>query len=90
MLMHSCFWSLLPSSVFDWVVIILSIHDASTPLNRPLHPMSITSITLHAIFTGLSSFRLVPMITVPSVKGLHLRKHIAAWVTHRPPAWHTS
>ena len=84
------FWSLLPSSVFDWVVIIVSICDASMPLNTSLHPVSITSITLCAVFTGLSSFWLVPMSTVPSVKGLHLRKRIATGVTHRPPTWHTS
>ena len=66
-LMHPCFWSLLPSSVFDWVVIIVSIRDTSTPLNTPLHPVSVTSITLRTVFTGLSSFWLVPMSTVPSV-----------------------
>ena len=60
------------------------------PLNTPLHPMSITSITLCAVFTGLSSFWLVPMSTVPSVEGLHLWKHIAIRVTHHPPAWYTS
>ena len=27
------FWSLLPLSVFHWVVIIVSICDVSTPLN---------------------------------------------------------
>ena len=77
------FWSLLPSSVFDWVVIAVSIHDAMMPLNTPLHPMSVTSITLCTIFTGLSSFWLVPMSTVPDVEGLHLWKCIAAGVTHR-------
>ena len=82
-LMHPCFWSLLPSSVFDWVVIAVSIRDAMMPLNTPIHPMSITSITLRAtVFTGLSSFQLVPMSTVPDVEGLHLRKCIAARVTH--------
>ena len=67
-LMHPYFWSLLPSSVFDWVVIIVSIRYASTPLNTPLHPVSITSTTLHAVCTGLSSFRLVPVSTVPAVQ----------------------
>ena len=55
----------------------------SMPLNTPLHPMSINSITLCAIFTGLSSFQLMPMSTVPDVEGLHLWKHIATEVTHR-------
>ena len=40
------FWSLLPSRVFDWVVVAVSIRDAMMPLDTPLHPMSITSITL--------------------------------------------
>ena len=52
------------------------------PLNTAIHPVSVTSITLCAIFTGLSSFWLVPVSTVPDVEGLHLRKHIAAGVTH--------
>ena len=77
------FWSLLPSSVFDWVVIAVSVHDAMTPLNTLLHPVSITSITLHTFFIGLSSFQLVPVSTVPDIEGLHLWKRIAARVTHR-------
>ena len=76
------FWSLLPSSVFDWVVIDVSICDTSTPLNTLLHPVSITSITLCAIFTGLLSLQLVPMSTVPDVGGLHLQKCITAGATH--------
>ena len=68
MLMHPRFWSLLPSSVFDWVVIIVSIHYASMPLNTPLHPVSITLTTLCAICTVLSSFWLVPVSTVPAVQ----------------------
>ena len=67
-LMRPCFWSLLPSRVLDWVVIIVSIHYQSAPLNTPLHPVSITSTTLCAICTGLSSFQLVSMSTVPSVQ----------------------
>ena len=50
------FWSLLPLSVIDWVVIAVSICDAMMPLNTLIHPMSIISTTLCAIFTGLSSF----------------------------------
>ena len=82
-LTHPRFWSLLPLSVLDWVVIAVSVGDAAMPLNTPIHPVSITSITLRAVFTGLSSFRLVSMSTVPDVEGLHLRKCIAARVTHR-------
>ena len=63
-LMHLHFWSLLPSSVFDWVVIIVSVHNVSMPLNTLLHPVSVTLTTLCAAFTGLSSFWLVPVSTV--------------------------
>ena len=84
------FWSLLPSSVFDWVVTFVSISNALTPLDTPLHPVSITSTTLCAVFTGLSPFWLGPMSTVPSVEGLHLQKHITARATHHHPTWQTS
>ena len=81
MLMHPHFWSLLPLSVFDWVIIAVSICDVVMPLNTPIHPMSITSISLCAIFTGLSSFQLVPMSTVPDIEGLIHWKCIVARVT---------
>ena len=89
-LMRHRFWSLLPSSVFDWVVIIVSVRYTLTPLDTPLHPVSITLTTLCVVCTGLSSFRLVPVSTFPAVTSLHLRKHITARVTHHPPTWHTS
>ena len=56
-----------------------------TPLDTPIHPVSILSTTLHALFTGLSSFRLVPMSTVPNVEGLHHQKHKAAGAAHYHP-----
>ena len=67
-LMRPCFWSLLPSIVFDWVVIIVSVRYASMPQNTPTHPVSVTSHTLRAVRTGLTSFRLVPVSTVPAVQ----------------------
>ena len=65
--------SLLPSSVFVWVIIIVSVRDMLTPSNTLTHPVSITSITLRATFTGLSSFQLVPVSTFPSVQGYIFR-----------------
>ena len=59
----------------------MNIHDATMPLNTPIHPVSVTSISLCAVFTGLSSFWLVPMSTVPNIKGLHHQKCIAARAT---------
>ena len=43
--------------------------------------MSAASISPCAIFTGPSSFRLVPVSTVPGIEGLHHRKRIAAGTT---------
>ena len=81
-LMHPPFWSLLPLSVFDWVVVVaVSVHGAMMPLNTPIYPVSVTSISLHAVFTGLSSFWLAPMSTIPDGEGLHHWKCIAAGVT---------
>ena len=66
-LMCPRFWSLLPSIVFDWVVIIWPLH-IDAPQNTLTHPVSVISNTPHAIRTGLTSFRLVPVSTVPAVK----------------------
>ena len=52
------------------------------PLNTLIHPMSITSTNLHAVFTGLSSFWLMPVSTVPDIEGLHHWKRKAAGVAH--------
>ena len=73
--------SLLPLSVFDWNVIAVSVCDMTTPSNTPIHPMSITLISLCAIFTELSSFWLVPVSTGPDIEGLHHWKPIAAVAT---------
>ena len=80
--MHLHFWSLLPLSVFDWVVIAVSVCDTMMPLNTLIHPVSVISITLCTVFMGLSSFQLVPVSTVPDIEGLYHQKHIAAGVTH--------
>ena len=52
-----------------------------TPLSTLIHPVSVALISLHTVFTGLSSFWLVPVSTVPGIEGLHHRKYIAARVT---------
>ena len=48
------------------------------PLNTPIHPVSVLSTTLCAVFTGLSSFQLLPVSTVFDIEGLHHWKCIAA------------
>ena len=63
-----------------------------TPLNTLIHPVSVLSTTLCAVFTELSSFWLVPISTVSDIEGLHHWKCIAtgaafyrsrmAYITH--------
>ena len=52
-----------------------------TPLSTLILSVSVALISLCAIFTGPSSFQLVPMSTVPDVEGLHHRKCIATEAT---------
>ena len=42
--------------------------QALTPRNAPTHPVSVISSTSRAIHTGLTSFWLVPMSTIPAVQ----------------------
>ena len=84
------FWSLLPSTILDWVVIIVSVSpsvDAPKCTNtsrecnleyfvhRP-HRTDLLSVGTHEHCSGCAS--------------LHLRKRVATGVTHHPPAWCTS
>ena len=41
---------------------------ALTPRNAPTHPMSVISSTSCAVYTGPTSFRLVPVSTIPAVQ----------------------
>ena len=89
-LTHPRFWSLLPSTILDWVVIIVSISpsvdapkhaDISRECNleyfgRRLHRTNLLSVGAHEHCSGCTS--------------LHLRKRIATGATHHPPAWNTS
>ena len=83
------FWSLLPSIVFDWVVIIVSVHYASMPRNTPTHPVSVISNTLRCphrtdlLLVGAREH-------CSGCTSLPLWKRIATGATHHPPAWHTS
>ena len=84
------FWSLLPSTILDWVVIIVSVSpsiDAPKCANtscecyleyftRRLHRTDLLSVGARVHYSGWTS--------------LHLRKHIATGATHHPPTWHTS
>ena len=90
MLMRPRFWSLLPSTILDWVVIIVSVSPsvdalkcADTSRERNLkyfvcrpHRTDLLLVGAHEHYSGCTS--------------LHLRKRIATRATHHPPAWHTS
>ena len=67
-LMCPRFWSLLPSTILDWVVIIVSVRCALMPQNTPTHPVSVIPNTPHAVRTGPTSLQLVPVSTVPAVQ----------------------
>ena len=62
------FWSLLPSTIPDWIVIIVSV---SLRIDAPKHANTSHERNLntpHAVHTGPTSFRLVPVSTVPTVQ----------------------
>ena len=84
------FWSLLPSTILDWVVIIVSVSlsvdapkraDTSRECylkyfaRRP-HRTDLLLVGAREHYSGCTS--------------LHLRKRITTGATHHPPAWHTS
>ena len=88
--MRPRFWSLLPSTILDWVIIIVSVSlsvdamkHADTSLecyleyfaHRP-HRTYLLLVGAHEHCSGCTS--------------LHLRKRIATGVTHHPSTWHTS
>ena len=89
-LTHPHFWSLLPSTILDWVIIIVSVSpsvDATEHAKtsrecyleyfaRRPHRTDLLSVGAHEHYSGCTS--------------LHLRKCIATRATHHPPAWHTS
>ena len=85
-----CFWSLLPSTILDWVVITVSVSPSVDAMKhadtscecylkyfacRP-HRTDLLLVGAHEHYSGCTS--------------LHLRKRITTGVTHHPPAWHTS
>ena len=89
-LMRPHFWSLLPSTILDWVIIIVSVSpsvDATEYAEtsrecyleyfaRCPHRTDLLSVDAREHYSSCTS--------------LHLRKRITTGVTHHPPAWHTS
>ena len=89
-LMRPRFWSLLPSTILDWVVIFVSVFPSiDTPkrtdtsrehyleyFTRRLHRTDLLLVGAREHYSGCTS--------------LHLRKRITTGATHCPPAWHTS
>ena len=89
-LTHPRFWSLLPSTILDWVVLTVSVSpsvDATKHADtsrecyleyftcRP-HRTDLLLVGAHEHYSGCRS--------------LHLWKRITTGATHHPPAWHTS
>ena len=86
-LMHPHFWSLLPSTILDWVVIIVSVSQSIDALKHAdtsrecnlkyftcrLHRTNLLLVGAHEHYSSCTS--------------LHLRKCIATGATHHPPAW---
>ena len=90
MLTRPRFWSLLPSIILDWVVLTVSVSPSVDAMkhadtsrecylkyfaHRP-HRTDLLLVGAREHYSGCTS--------------LHLRKRIAARVTHHPPAWHAS
>ena len=75
------FWSLLPSTILDWVVIIVSVSPSIDAPKRadPSHECNLEYFM--AVRTGLTSFRLVPVSTVPAVQ-------VYIFGSVSPPGWH--
>ena len=84
------FWSLLPSAIFDWVVIILSVFPSVDALKH-----ADTSCECYLEYFARHPHRTDPLLVgacehCSSCTSLHLQKRITTGVTHHPPAWHTS
>ena len=88
--MRPHFWSLLPSTILDWVVIIVSI---SPSVDAPKHSdtsceCNLENFTCHPHRTNLLSVGAREHYS--GCTSLHLQKRIATGATHHPPAWPTS
>ena len=88
--MHPCFWSLLPSTILDWVVIIVSI-----PLHVDAPKHADTSHERNLEYSARRSHRTDLLLVgarehCSGCTSLHLQKRIATGATHHPPMWHTS
>ena len=90
MLTHPRFWSLLPSTTLDWVVIIVSV---SPSIDAPKHANTSRECYLEYFARRPHRTDLLSVGACEHYSGctrLHLRKRIATGATHHPPAWHTS
>ena len=84
------FWSLLPSTILDWVVIIVSVSlrvDASKHADTS-RERNLEYSTCHPHRTNLLSVGAREHCS--GCTSLHLRKCIATGATHHPPTQHTS
>ena len=89
-LMRPRFWSLLPSTILDWVVLTVSV---SLSVNATKH--TDTSRECYLKYFARHPHRTDLLLVgarehYSGCTSLHLRKRIATGVTHHPPVWHTS
>ena len=90
MLTRPRFWSLLLSTILDWVVIIVGV---SPSVDAPKHADTSCECYLEYFARRLHRTDLLLVGAREHYSGctsLHLQKRITTGVTHHPPAWHTS
>ena len=89
-LMRPRFWSLLPSTILDWVIIIVSV---SPSVDTTKHADTSRECYLEYFARRLHRTDLLLVGAREHCSGctsLHLQKCITTGVTHHPPTWHTS
>ena len=84
------FWSLLPSTILDWVIITVSV---SPSVDAPKH--ADTSRECYLEYFARRPHRTYLLLVgarehCSGCTSLHLRKRIATGATHPSPAWRTS
>ena len=89
-LTHPRLWSLLPSTILDWVIIIVSVSPSVDAQKR-----ADTSRECYLEYFPRRPHRTDLLLVgarehYSGCTGLQLRKRIVTRATHHPPAWHTS
>ena len=88
-LMGPHFWSLLPSTILDWVVILVSVSPNIDALKHAdtSHERNLEYFARRPHRTNLLSVGAREHCS--RCTSLHLQKRITTRATHHPPMWHT-